>query len=126
MTHRLAPLLSRVILVANQKGGVGKSSIVSAMAGMVASDDRSVLVIDADQQGNVSRNDLGVAGDKGRSLAMALQYAQPLEPVRDVRPGLNVIPVSYTHLRAHETDSYLVCRLLLEKKKKETHTIAIT
>src|SRR5680860_917193 len=23
--------------------------------------------------------------------------------------------VSYTHLRAHETDSYLVCRLLLEK-----------
>ena len=29
-------------------------------------------------------------------------------------------PVSYTHLRAHETDSYLVCRLLLEKKKKPT------
>ena len=27
-------------------------------------------------------------------------------------------PVSYTHLRAHETDSYIVCRLLLEKKKK--------
>ena len=26
-----------------------------------------------------------------------------------------VEPVSYTHLRAHETDSYLVCRLLLEK-----------
>src|SRR5680860_1023614 len=25
------------------------------------------------------------------------------------------VPVSYTHLRAHETDSYLVCRLLLEK-----------
>src|SRR5665647_1537277 len=28
--------------------------------------------------------------------------------------------VSYTHLRAHETDSYLVCRLLLEKKKNNT------
>src|SRR5664279_4454877 len=28
-------------------------------------------------------------------------------------------PVSYTHLRAHETDSYLVCRLLLEKKQKK-------
>ena len=27
-----------------------------------------------------------------------------------------LVPVSYTHLRAHETDSYLVCRLLLEKK----------
>src|SRR5665647_2666444 len=30
------------------------------------------------------------------------------------RPGST--PVSYTHLRAHETDSYFVCRLLLEKK----------
>src|SRR5665213_94674 len=28
------------------------------------------------------------------------------------------IPVSYTHLRAHETGRNLVCRLLLEKKKK--------
>ena len=26
--------------------------------------------------------------------------------------------VSYTHLRAHETSLHLVCRLLLEKKKK--------
>ena len=32
--------------------------------------------------------------------------------------------VSYTHLRAHETDSYLVCRLLLEKKKRRrTHCL---
>ena len=29
------------------------------------------------------------------------------------------IPVSYTHLRAHETVLDLVCRLLLEKKKNE-------
>ena len=29
----------------------------------------------------------------------------------------SVDPVSYTHLRAHETLRYLVCRLLLEKKK---------
>ena len=28
-------------------------------------------------------------------------------------------PGPYTHLRAHETDCYLVCRLLLEKKKKK-------
>ena len=30
-----------------------------------------------------------------------------------------LIPVSYTHLRAHETPEHLVCRLLLEKKKKK-------
>ena len=28
---------------------------------------------------------------------------------------LALIPVSYTHLRAHETSAHLVCRLLLEK-----------
>src|SRR5450756_311862 len=31
--------------------------------------------------------------------------------------GLYLDPVSYTHLRAHETRHDLVCRLLLEKKK---------
>ena len=38
-------------------------------------------------------------------------------------------PVSYTHLRAHETGLDLVCRLLLEKKKKtnvKTHACSHT
>ena len=29
-------------------------------------------------------------------------------------------PVSYTHLRAHETSLHLVCRLLLEKIARQT------
>src|SRR5665648_1204733 len=33
------------------------------------------------------------------------------------------VPVSYTHLRAHETRHDLVCRLLLEQKKNTRHTI---
>ncbi|WP_308462707.1 PTS fructose transporter subunit IIB, partial [Pseudomonas aeruginosa] len=33
-----------------------------------------------------------------------------------------VLPVSYTHLRAHETLANLVCRLLLEKKKTASYT----
>src|SRR5665811_2094614 len=33
-------------------------------------------------------------------------------------PLRKIPPVSYTHLRAHETVLDLVCRLLLEKKKK--------
>eukprot|EP00831_Metopus_contortus_P062570 TRINITY_DN54735_c0_g1_i1.p1 TRINITY_DN54735_c0_g1~~TRINITY_DN54735_c0_g1_i1.p1 ORF type:complete len:159 (+),score=30.84 TRINITY_DN54735_c0_g1_i1:253-729(+) len=36
---------------------------------------------------------------------------------RTISPG----PVSYTHLRAHETSLHLVCRLLLEKKKTNTN-----
>ncbi|MBY6413928.1 ParA family protein [Rhodococcus sp. BP-252] len=83
---------SRTVLVANQKGGVGKSSIVSAVAGMVAATGRRVLVVDADQQANVSSSDLGVEGDGGRGLSITLQYGQPLTPVRSVRPNLDVIP----------------------------------
>ena len=36
-----------------------------------------------------------------------------------------LIPVSYTHLRAHETRHDLVCRLLLEKKKKKKRKVDI-
>ena len=42
------------------------------------------------------------------------------EQVRKAMEGLNTgdhPPVSYTHLRAHETVLDLVCRLLLEKNK---------
>ena len=39
--------------------------------------------------------------------------------------GNSPVTVSYTHLRAHETDSYLVCRLLLEKKNKKKKTTNI-
>eukprot|EP00831_Metopus_contortus_P076353 TRINITY_DN70440_c0_g1_i1.p1 TRINITY_DN70440_c0_g1~~TRINITY_DN70440_c0_g1_i1.p1 ORF type:complete len:119 (+),score=25.54 TRINITY_DN70440_c0_g1_i1:125-481(+) len=35
--------------------------------------------------------------------------------------GMKPAPVSYTHLRAHETSLHLVCRLLLEKKKITRH-----
>eukprot|EP00658_Telonema_sp_P-2_P068689 TRINITY_DN5765_c0_g1_i6.p1 TRINITY_DN5765_c0_g1~~TRINITY_DN5765_c0_g1_i6.p1 ORF type:complete len:107 (+),score=13.03 TRINITY_DN5765_c0_g1_i6:175-495(+) len=50
---------------------------------------------------------------------------QPTIGLSAVPPLLVVIleaisePVSYTHLRAHETPEHLVCRLLLEKKKKK-------
>src|SRR5450756_2857841 len=42
------------------------------------------------------------------------------QPLRCGDPAADIhahIPVSYTHLRAHETRHDLVCRLLLEKKK---------
>src|SRR5665213_4209251 len=46
----------------------------------------------------------------------AIQRAQEATIV--VVDQVNQIPVSYTHLRAHETGRNLVCRLLLEKKNK--------
>ena len=44
-----------------------------------------------------------------------LSFAQGAIPV--AVGGEPLAPVSYTHLRAHETVLDLVCRLLLEKKK---------
>jgi cellulose biosynthesis protein BcsQ len=83
--------LARVVLVANQKGGVGKTSIVTALAGLIARPDRRVLVVDADPQGNATSSDLGVDGDRGRGLMMALQYGEPPKVERDVRPGLDLV-----------------------------------
>ena len=40
--------------------------------------------------------------------------------------SVGVGAVSYTHLRAHETKANLVCRLLLEKKKKKNTTYHAT
>ena len=53
--------------------------------------------------------------------AVIVQDLGAVSVIREHFPDLEIhasTPVSYTHLRAHETDSYLVCRLLLEKKKK--------
>src|SRR5659263_687020 len=45
-----------------------------------------------------------------------VDVGQPVEPPGRGPRG-DRQPVSYTHLRAHETRHDLVCRLLLEKKK---------
>ena len=85
---------ARVILVANQKGGVGKSTTVATVAEMIATAGkrgRRVLVVDGDPQANVTVEDLGVDGDRGQSLAATLQFGAPLVPVRDVRTHLDVI-----------------------------------
>lgn len=85
---------ARVILVANQKGGVGKSTTVAAVAEMIATAGkrgRRVLVVDGDPQANVTVEDLGVDGDRGQSLAATLQFGTPLCPVRSVRAHLDVI-----------------------------------
>ena len=43
----------------------------------------------------------------------------PIMVAAEYKKLCGVIAVSYTHLRAHETPEHLVCRLLLEKKKKQ-------
>ena len=60
------------------------------------------------------------AGYTQEQIADALDVTVAfISNIENDRVKMNLrVPVSYTHLRAHETDSYLVCRLLLEKKRK--------
>src|SRR5664279_5119736 len=49
------------------------------------------------------------------STGQLFTHSPAWKPARGMdRSSVRHVPVSYTHLRAHETDSYLVCRLLLE------------
>ena len=52
----------------------------------------------------------------GISIKPKVKNITKLKVVKTAAP-VNVMAVSYTHLRAHETKANLVCRLLLEKKK---------
>src|SRR5450756_2867194 len=54
-------------------------------------------------------------------VSIAMRQLNPfdwIEENEEKKPGKGR-PVSYTHLRAHETRHDIVCRLLLEKKKKK-------
>src|SRR5678815_264677 len=52
----------------------------------------------------------------------ALREFTTTQLARRANVAPRTIPVSYTHLRAHETPEHLVCRLLLEKKKQREGT----
>src|SRR5665647_3759653 len=59
------------------------------------------------------------ASHKGNSARDVVARSYGRRRVTVKRGPQCVQVMNYTHLRAHETESYLVCRLLLEKKKKK-------
>ena len=72
------------------------------------------------------RREAGSYGKDVRGLNRLHQFDK-VEIVQLTQPdhsyqALDQMAVSYTHLRAHETPEHLVCRLLLEKKKKNKNT----
>ncbi|MBT2504291.1 ParA family protein [Curtobacterium sp. ISL-83] len=87
--------LQRVVAVINNKGGVGKTTLVSNIGGLLARSGWRVLVVDLDPQGNIG-DDLGYVDtdkdDNGAALSKSLLFGDDPAPLIGVRENLDVIP----------------------------------
>ncbi|MBM85351.1 MAG: chromosome partitioning protein ParA [Rhodospirillaceae bacterium] len=99
------PRPPRVLAVANQKGGVGKTTTAINLATAMVAVDMKVLIIDLDPQGNASTG-LGIPriGRELDSYAVISGTASMAEATLESSvPGLSIIPSS-AHLSGAEIE----------------------